>query len=131
MTEFLADLKELIDWQTLFAGILRAAEDSSHARMDAHRVQQWQDSIIMPLQTPGRIRTRLMPSPSEDSEISVEPRTPGIHTPDTPEVDLNFVVKAETYSEWTQGGLPTSLGITIQSMEQGLDKANIAILGLH
>ena len=131
VTELLADSKELIDWQTLFADILRASEDSSHATMDAQRVQEWQDSIVMPLRTPGRIRTRLMPSPSEDSEISVEPRTPGIHSPDTPEVDLNFVVEPEVYHEWTQGGLPPSLGSTIRSMEQGLDKANVAILGLH
>ena len=85
----------------------------------------------MPLRTPGRIRTRLLSSPGEDSEISAEERTPGIQAPDTPEVDMNFSVDPESYTEWTEGGLPTSLISTIQSMEQGFEKANGAILGLH
>jgi hypothetical protein len=83
--ELLADAKELIDWQTLFADILRAAEDSSHATVDARMVERWQDNISLPLRTPGCIRTRLLVSPAEDSDISVDPRTPGIHPPDTPE----------------------------------------------
>ena len=72
ITELLAEAKELVDWQTLFADIIRAAEDSSHATIDAELLIQWQDNILRPLQTPGRIRTRLMALPLEDSEISGE-----------------------------------------------------------
>jgi hypothetical protein len=130
--ELLADSKELVDWQTLFADILRASKDSSHATVDAILVERWQENILrMPLRTPGRIRTRLLASSAKDSEISADKRSPGIHAQDTPDIDVDFTVEPETYKEWNQVGLPPSLVSTIQSMEQGLDKSNTAILGLH
>jgi hypothetical protein len=129
--ELLSQSKELIDWKTLFADIIRCSEDASHTTVDAGLVERWQGNISMPLRTPGRIRTRLLSSPAEDSKISADARTPGIHAPDTPEVDLNFSVEPEAYEEWAQTGLPPSLISTLQAMEQGLDKANVAILGLH
>jgi hypothetical protein len=132
VTELLAETKELVDWQTLFADIIRAAEDSSHATIDAELLHQWQDSILRPLRTPGRIRTRLMASPSEDSEISGEERAAGIQdAPDTPDVNIGFTVEPETFEEWSRVGLPESLIDTLRALQQGLDKANIAILGLH
>jgi hypothetical protein len=130
--ELLADSKELADWQTLFADILRASKDSSHATVDAILVERWQENILrMPLRTPGRIRTRLLASSAKDSEISADKRSPGIHAQDTLDIDVDFTVEPETYKEWNQVGLPPSLVSTIQSMEQGLDKSNTAILGLH
>jgi hypothetical protein len=131
LEELLADSKELVDWQTLFADIIRTAEDSNHATVDARMVGRWQDNLRLPLRTPGRIRPRLLLSPADDSEISADARTPGVHIPDTPEVDLNFSVDPETYEAWAEVGLPVSLVTTLQAMEQGLDKANVAILGLH
>ena len=54
--ELLADSKELVDWQTLFADILQASEDASHATMDTRLVERWQENILkMPLRTPVRI----------------------------------------------------------------------------
>ena len=74
----------------------------------------------------------MLASLSQESEISIEGWTPGIQeTPDTPDVNINFSVEPETFEEWSQAGLLPSLVNTVQSMEQGLDKANIAILGLH
>ena len=73
-----------------------------------------------------------MASPSEDSEISAEERGPGLQeTPDTPDININFSVEPETFEEWSQVGLPASLVETVGALQQGLDKANIAILGLH
>jgi len=64
VTELLAEAKELVDWQTLFADIIRAAEDSSNGIIDADLLHRWQENIGMPLRTPGRVRTRLLASPS-------------------------------------------------------------------
>jgi hypothetical protein len=73
-----------------------------------------------------------MASPSDDSEISVEGRLPGTQeAPDTPDVNINYIVEPEVFEEWTQAGLPATLIETLEAMQQGLDKANIAILGLH
>ena len=33
--ELLAEARELVDWQKMFSDIIRAAEDSSHATIDA------------------------------------------------------------------------------------------------
>ena len=129
--ELLSDPRELVDWQTLFVDILRASEDSSHATVDAAALLQWQESIQMPLRTPGRIRTRLMASPSEDSEISGEPQTPTVLMPDTPDVDVDFNIDPEAFSEWKEAGLPFAMVDALHAMEQGLDKANLAVLGLH
>ena len=87
-------------------------------------VELWQASLSMPLRTPGRVRT-------EDSEISADARTPGIQAPDTPDVEVNFSVEPKAYAEWTEAGLPPTLIDTLQSMEQGFEKANGAILGMH
>jgi hypothetical protein len=131
VTELLDASKELVDWQTQFSDIIQAAEDPSHATVNAELLLRWQDNIRMPLCTPGRVRRRLLASPSEDSEISTE-RGPGIQeAPDTPDVNINVAVQPETFEEWTQASLLPSLIETLQEMEQGLDKANIAILGLH
>ncbi len=108
-TELLADAKELVEWQTLFADIIRAAEDLSLATMDARLVELWQANLSMPLRTPGRIRTRLLSSPAEDSEISADARTPGIQAPDTPKVDVNFSVEPEAYAEWDRCGFASFL----------------------
>jgi hypothetical protein len=127
----MAESHELVDWQTLFADILKTSEDSSHATVDASLLRQWQDNIQMPLRTPGRIQTRLMASPSEASDISVEGHTPGIHMPDTPEVDMDFGIDPEVFVEWKEAGLPASMVDALHAMEQGLDKANLEVLGLH
>ena len=129
--ELLAQPRELVDWQTLFIDILRASEDSSHATVDAAMLLQWQENIQMPLRTPGRIRTRLMASPSEDSEISGEPQTPTVLMPDTPEADIDFGSDPEAFAEWKSVGLPADMVDALHAMEQGLDKANSAVLGLH
>jgi hypothetical protein len=44
--ELLAEAKELMDWQTLFADIIRSTEDSSHATIDADLLLQWQDNML-------------------------------------------------------------------------------------
>jgi hypothetical protein len=46
-------------------------------------------------------------------------------------LQYNFTVKEEAFEEWIQESLPSTLVKTLRAMEQGLDKANIAILGLH
>jgi hypothetical protein len=92
MAELLVSSKELVDWQTQFADIIRAAEDSSHAMVDAGVVECWKNHPRLPLRTPGCIMTKLLSSPVEDSDISTKARTPGIHALDTPEVDMNFSV---------------------------------------
>jgi hypothetical protein len=65
VVELLDEAKELLDCQTLFADIIHTAEDSSHTTINVDLLLHWQDNISMPLQTPGRIRTRLLASPLE------------------------------------------------------------------
>jgi hypothetical protein len=98
-SELLEDSKELIEWQTLFANIIRAAEDSSLDTVNTGLVDLWQANLSMPLRSLGRIRTRLVSPPAEDSEISIKARTPGIHAPNTPEINVHFSVEPEAYKE--------------------------------
>jgi hypothetical protein len=63
------------------------AEDSSHATINANLLH---DNISMPLQTPGRIRTRFLSSLWEDSEIWMEDWASGIQeTTDTLDVNIS------------------------------------------
>jgi hypothetical protein len=44
-----AEAKELVDWQTLLANIISAADDSSHANINTDLLFHWQDNPSMPL----------------------------------------------------------------------------------
>jgi hypothetical protein len=81
----------------------------------------------------GRIWTRLLSLLSKDSGISTEGWTSGVQMPETPEqVDMEFAVDPEAFEEWKEtGGLPSLMVEALHAMEQGLDKANLAVLGLH
>jgi hypothetical protein len=68
VSELLAEAKEL----TLFADIICATKDSSHATIGTDLLLHWHDNISMPLQMPGRIRMRLLASPLEESKSSNE-----------------------------------------------------------
>ena len=115
--ELLTDSRELVDWKALFADVLRASEDSSHATVDASLLRLWQENIQMPLRTPGRIRTRLMGSPSADSEICGEVQTPMVHTAETPDVDIDFEIDPEAFAEWKAAGLPGGMVDALHSMD--------------
>jgi hypothetical protein len=128
--ELLNEAKELAEWQTLFADVIRASEDSDDTTLDGEHFNRWQQSINMPLRTPGRVRTRLMGSLSEDSEIS-DPGHVISQVPNTPEVDMGFEVDPGTFEEATQSGIPETVVMALRDMAQAVDKANLAILGLH
>jgi hypothetical protein len=89
--ELLNEAKELAEWQTLFAEVIRASENSDDTTLDAEHFNRWQRSINMSLRMPGRVRTRLMGSPSEESESSGAGHVIS-QVPNTPEVDMGFEV---------------------------------------
>jgi hypothetical protein len=128
--ELLNEAKELAEWQTLFADVIRASEDSDDTTLDSEHFNRWQRSINMPLQTPGRVRARLMGSPSEESESSGAGHVIS-QVPNTPEVDMGFEVDPGTFEEATQAGIPETVVAALRDMAQAIDKANSAILGLH
>jgi hypothetical protein len=71
-----------------------------------------------------------MGSLSEDSEIS-DPGHVISQVPNTPEVDMGFEVDPGTFEEATQSGIPETVVMALRDMAQAVDKANLAILGLH
>jgi hypothetical protein len=87
--ELLSKAKELAKWQTLFANGIPASEDSSNTTLDAEHFNRWQQKVNLQIRTPSRIRTSLMGSPSEESEISGKGHVTS-QVPNTPEVDMGF-----------------------------------------
>jgi hypothetical protein len=128
--ELLNEAKELAKWQTLFADIIRASEDSDGTTLDAEHFNRWQQSINMPLQTPGTVRTRLMGSPSEESESSGAGHV-NSQVPNTLEVDMGFEVDPGTFEEATKAEILETMVAALRDMAQAIYKANSAILGLH
>jgi hypothetical protein len=113
VVDLLAEVKELVDWQTLFADIICTTEDSGHVTIYVDLLLCWQDNISMSLINPRK----------NEEEIV------GLPIGGLQDVDINFTVEPESSEEWTQAGLLPSPIKTLRVMEQGLDKANIGILG--
>ena len=124
--------KEMSVWNALFTDISNAVQDEgTDHTLSADTFERWQTGLSKPLQTPARIRTRAITSPSAGSVLTEDADDEMGNMPPTPEVPLNFILEESVQQEWRDGGLPESLIAELQSLHDAVEGAASASVALH